>query len=722
MLLLVNILSWLVPSFVQCITVLKSDLKLSDFGDGPGDPISGAHLITDPNNEVVINDLSICVRFNYKLLGDIEKSGTETKGRLVTIAEWREEGIDVKGEYVALAAWFPHSFIGFGSGRTFFLRDPNRTDFEVWASNRWTHFCISYERKSGSLKFVKDGKVMLFSHRPEELTNLTFPKDILSKIYLGQCAFDYKGSCSGPEGQISDFNMWSKALNEAEMKEFTNCDRMLKGDLVNWDESDWELTNMTEIQLTLDEICIPPRPGHVLIPEKRSMESLQLVCTQIGGKVSVIKDNETQIEMSAKAVKSESCTKGGQPQFWSGWSDEQIEGVFQDVNNGEILSESHFSPWFVGKPNGERRENCVQVDGTRHSWNDVICHRPYCGFCELEHSPEVQIRGLCDESIFDNRYSWIRPFNGERHAFRGFLHSLLYWNITTEKWLLTSYRDSLIIAVLDEYEYPFGTHEWTFYNEPCYGKYQNATKALLNINTCGEDEFNCHNGYCVSMSQRCDRILDCPDRSDEIECNLIHFHDAYLKEIPPSPKFGQTLQVNVTLNLLSILEIREVDNRIDLQFGMQLTWHDKRLSMQNLKHDKNLNTLTEAQRGEIWIPELVFHNTQSKLKSLVDQESFVTISRIGDYVKSDKSQLQNAYVFEGNENPLTIARVYDITFICEFNVRIFPFDTQNCSIVLVMAGNSGKFVHLSIDQFKYLGPVDLTQYYVKSINSAYTLL
>ena len=35
---------------------------------------------------------------------------------------------------------------------------------------------------------------------------------------------------------------------------------------------------------------------------------------------------------------------------------------------------------------------------------------------------------------------------------------------------------------------------------------------------------------------------------------------------------------------------------------------------------------------------------------------------------------------------------------------------------MVMKGNSGNFAQLVMDQLKYLGPIDLTQYYVKSWN------
>lgn len=47
---------------------------------------------------------------------------------------------------------------------------------------------------------------------------------------------------------------------------------------------------------------------------------------------------------------------------------------------------------------------------------------------------------------------------------------------------------------------------------------------------------------------------------------------------------------------------------------------------------------------------------------------------------------------------------------------LYPFDQQLCQLQIVMKGNSGNFAQLVMDQLRYLGPIDLTQYYVKSWN------
>ncbi len=52
---------------------------------------------------------------------------------------------------------------------------------------------------------------------------------------------------------------------------------------------------------------------------------------------------------------------------------------------------------------------------------------------------------------------------------------------------------------------------WRLYNDPCFGEGEVIT--VLNLNACNVSEFNCADGQCVSMEQRCDGILDCKDNT-----------------------------------------------------------------------------------------------------------------------------------------------------------------------------------------------------------------
>ncbi len=200
---------------------------------------------------------------------------------------------------------------------------------------------------------------------------------------------------------------------------------------------------------------------------------------------------------------------------------------------------------------------------------------------------------------------------------------------------------------------------------------------------------------------------------------------------PPPPKVrrggghqsssGKT-PVSISVDLLSILEIMEVDGTIAIQLEASLSWRDERLTMYNLKERTDLNTLTTRERNLLWIPEVVFSNTEDKLETMNDNKAYMTISRLGGFRRSRTTELENAYAYRGRDNPLRISRVYSSRFLCEFHMEVYPFDSQECQVVFAMKGNTGEFVELAVDSLQYLGPVDLIQYFVKGYKMTETVV
>ena len=162
------------------------------------------------------------------------------------------------------------------------------------------------------------------------------------------------------------------------------------------------------------------------------------------------------------------------------------------------------------------------------------------------------------------------------------------------------------------------------------------------------------------------------------------------------------------------MEINEVDGRLTVQLEVSLSWHDARLTMYNLKSQDILNTLTVGARESLWIPDVVFSNTQDKMETVNDKKAYMTISRRGGFKREPSTTVENAFVYRGEDNPLRISRVYSSEFLCEFDMSVYPFDSQECQVVFVMKGNEGEFIDLAVDTLRYLGPIDLIQYVVKS--------
>ena len=97
------------------------------------------------------------------------------------------------------------------------------------------------------------------------------------------------------------------------------------------------------------------------------------------------------------------------------------------------------------------------------------------------------------------------------------------------------------------------------------------------------------------------------------------------------------VSINVSMRLLKMMGIDERENSIDLQFKIILEWRDQRITFNNLKRDSFFNALTEDEMRTIWLPILIYTNTDQKettrLGWVSEWSTSVIVSRDGNFTR-----------------------------------------------------------------------------------------
>ena len=188
---------------------------------------------------------------------------------------------------------------------------------------------------------------------------------------------------------------------------------------------------------------------------------------------------------------------------------------------------------------------------------------------------------------------------------------------------------------------------------------------------------------------RCNSDPGCHDLSDEFDCQIINPGKSYQSFIAPPPNnltglMEKKVEIDISADIVAILDIDEIASIFQVQFFLHFSWYDPRLIFFNLKEDSGLNALSPEEKQQIWVPALVFSNTENRLSTLVDEDSTVTIERRGTYTVPDITELENRHFYSGSGNQITLTRFYNIRFLCYYNMNWYPFDLQTCSLILQM--------------------------------------
>ena len=187
-------------------------------------------------------------------------------------------------------------------------------------------------------------------------------------------------------------------------------------------------------------------------------------------------------------------------------------------------------------------------------------------------------------------------------------------------------------------------------------------------------------GQCVGMEERCDRKMDCRDESDETGCKLSWLKRNYNREVPPSSPLSPIFNVSISMVLLKVYDINIEKGAIDLQFEITLEWIDSRITYYNLKNDIYLNSLKNQEIRSIWLPLVIYANTNQKETTRLGENwewsTSVTVIRKGGFTRNGLEELDETEIFKGEENVLRMVQVYAHQFQCSYDLSNYPFDTQ----------------------------------------------
>jgi hypothetical protein len=177
---------------------------------------------------------------------------------------------------------------------------------------------------------------------------------------------------------------------------------------------------------------------------------------------------------------------------------------------------------------------------------------------------------------------------------------------------------------------------------------------------------------------------------------LVTIPPSYRKHLPPTKSITDIVNVTVNFHLAKINYIKELDSSFSAAFKLSIVWTDNRLHFNNLKDTRARNIVGKRNREDIWMPSLTFTNTELSQRTIVDDNTEIVVDQQGKGIINSVGEVIENLIFTGEKNSLVMSRLYALTFDCDFELQMFPFDVQECDINIKPAFDQLEYVALNI--------------------------
>ena len=176
------------------------------------------------------------------------------------------------------------------------------------------------------------------------------------------------------------------------------------------------------------------------------------------------------------------------------------------------------------------------------------------------------------------------------------------------------------------------------------------------------------------------------DGSDEDQCHIVIIdHTSYRKQHVPLNQGNQPLDVHISFDIFMLSEFLEVSFSYRAKFLITVKWCDHRLKFANLKSSMFKNLIGSPEKETLWIPPLIFNNSERNTMLTMDREpgdpvANILIEKQGAPQVAPPTVLDETFFYKGSENYVVYRTEYNLLLNCIYELSYYPFDIQTCTV------------------------------------------